>query len=134
MSDKNSDAYVPKFDSVIISYGNDITVARPDGSSYIHYEKRGTAAFSYSYVQSLIRKIAGKVLTVVDASLTNEKQLKAVKDIIRNQIAEELGQLWEASEQNHEKIIEDSVNALPEDYFEKETPENSATLEEVVGA
>jgi len=44
----------------------------------------------YGGISSQIKFLQGKVLTVIDASYTNEKQLKAVKDLINKMFSEQL--------------------------------------------
>ena len=101
----------------------------PDGK-IVKYQDRGTAAFEYSYVIGQMKKLCGQVLTVIDASITNPTQLKAVKDTIRNHFAIEFSELWEASEQKWEEIIEESTK----DFTEEDIEKSAVSLEEVVGA
>ena len=42
----------------------------------------------YTQVIESVRHLSGKIFTLLDASITNEKQLKSMKDIIRNQVAD----------------------------------------------
>lgn len=95
-----------------------------------HWDKRGTSAFTYGVVQDRLRQMLGKVLTVIDASYTNERQLKAVKDIIRKEFATEMGELWEMSEPKYQEIIDAST----EDLTEEELEESAISLEEALGA
>lgn len=94
------------------------------------WDKRGTSAFTYGVVQDRLRRTLGKVLTVIDASYTNERQLKAVKDIIRNEFATEMNHLWEMSEPKFQEIIDASTENLTEEEIEKST----VSLEEMLGA
>ncbi len=45
---------------------------------------------SYEEVQKQIKFLQGKVLTVLEASFTNESQLKAVKDLVNKMFSEQL--------------------------------------------
>lgn len=101
----------------------------PEGKM-VKYQDRGKSVFDYSYVCTQIKKLLGQVLTVIDASYTNEKQLKAVKDIIRNHFATELGELWEASEPKWEEIVAEASK----DMSDEEIENSSVSLEEVLGA
>lgn len=49
--------------------------------------KEATAA--YSLVEWRINHLTGRILTLVDASMTDRDQKKAFKDIVRNYVAEE---------------------------------------------
>ncbi len=122
-----------KIDSVLHYKATDNThtfyATTPDGK-IIKYEDRGTSAFDYDYVVSQVKKLLGQTLTVIDASYTNERQLKAVKDIIRNHFANELSELWEASESNWEEIIEESTKNMSDEEIE----DSAVSLEEVLGA
>jgi hypothetical protein len=44
----------------------------------------------YSQICSQVKFLQGKVLTVIEASNTNEKQLKAVKDLVNKMFSEQL--------------------------------------------
>lgn len=95
----------------------------------IKWEDRGTSAFSYEFISAEIRKLTGQVLTVIDASISDERQLKAVKDLIRNHFADELNSLWETSEGSWQETVEGSL----EEALKNGTLQE-ATLEEVLGA
>jgi len=41
---------------------------------------------NYDYAENGIRHLSGKILTIIDGSIVNEKQNKAVKDQIKSQI------------------------------------------------
>lgn len=45
---------------------------------------------NYSVVETQIRFLQGKVLTVIEASIINEPQQKAVKDLIKKMFSEQL--------------------------------------------
>lgn len=119
-----------KIDSIIFlglngdMYSTDLT-----GKEIKKWEDKGSSAFDYSVVCNQIKRLLGQVLTVIDASYTNERQLKAIKDIVRNHFSNELSYLWKVSENDWEKIIEDSF----EDSIKNGTLQE-ATLEEVLGA
>lgn len=40
--------------------------------------------FSYYYVEAQIKNLTGKILTVVEASISDPEQRKALKDVMRN--------------------------------------------------
>ena len=49
---------------------------------------------SYDLTSEQIKKLAGKVLTILDASYVNENQNKAVKDLVKNVFRGQLSELW----------------------------------------
>ena len=51
--------------------------------------------FSSNLVTEILKRLTGKVLTIIDASITEPKQNKAIKDLIRNKFFIELARLTE---------------------------------------
>lgn len=51
----------------------------------------------YDEISAEIKKLAGKLLTIVDAAYVNESQNKAVKDLMKNGIRTQLNQIYEKS-------------------------------------
>lgn len=49
----------------------------------------------YSYVSMQIRNLMGEVLTTLEASITDERQLKASKSIIKNYFGRKLDWIYE---------------------------------------
>jgi hypothetical protein len=47
-------------------------------------------SLSYGSISSQIKFLQGKVLTVIDASYSEERQLKAVKDLVNKMFSEQL--------------------------------------------
>jgi hypothetical protein len=47
----------------------------------------------YTEVQKQVKFLQGKVLTVLEASFTNESQLKAVKDLVNKMFSEQLSRI-----------------------------------------
>lgn len=47
-------------------------------------------SLSFPDIQSQISFLEGKILTVIDAVITDERQLKATKDLIRNAVNDQL--------------------------------------------
>lgn len=89
----------------------------------------------YNYIQQLLKRMLGKVLTIVDASIPEGRQNKSVKDIIRNEFIEEYVHLSEQLQDN--KAIQDYANEYTSNMTDEEVEklmENAADLEEVAGA
>ena len=51
--------------------------------------------FSYYYVKGIIQDLQGKMLTLVEATVTDPEQRKAAKDIARDHISTKLHNLFE---------------------------------------
>lgn len=79
-----------------------------EGEPLNNWHERGMCAFSYGFVVMRMKRVLGQVLTVVDASFSNEAQKKAVKDIIKNDFALLFSDLWEVSEPKFQEIIDKS--------------------------
>ena len=51
--------------------------------------------YTYQTVETQVKYLQGKVLTVIDASFSDERQLKAVKDLINKSFSEQLDWIYE---------------------------------------
>ena len=45
---------------------------------------------SYSGIEANTRELAGKILTIIDASISDERQNKSIKDLIKKEIRQYL--------------------------------------------
>jgi len=100
-----------------------------DGREYDKY------LADYIFIQQILKKMLGKVLTIVDASISNERQNKSVKDIIRNEFIDEYVHLSEQLQDN--VAIKEDANAYTSNMTDEQIAElekNAADLEEVAGA
>lgn len=70
-----------------------------NGVEYIGYQlvdsdvyefMEGEHLFSHSFIKDSYRKIMGKTLTIIDASIVDKQHNKAVKDLLRQIFNEEL--------------------------------------------
>lgn len=59
------------------------------GKTIPHWEASGDKLASYSFMQWRNRRLLGKILTIIDASIADVKQNKAVKDLIKNNFFQE---------------------------------------------
>jgi len=50
----------------------------------------GEKALSHSFVMDILRKVMGKTLTIIDASILDKQQNKAIKDLIREVMSEQM--------------------------------------------
>jgi len=113
--------------------GHTYYITDPKGSE-VDWDKRESTAFEYSYLVSELKNLLGQVLTLMDATLTDERQLKAVKDIIREQFATKMSDLWEVSEPNFEEIIKESSEEAFKGMTDEEIAAQAVSLEEAMGA
>lgn len=92
---------------------------------YVSYSKEpvneydiveGEKLFSFSFVKDSHRKLIGKMLTIVDSSIENDRQCKAMKDLVRTAFNEEL---CFASEMGFDQdIIQKKIEDIPEEELE----------------
>ena len=50
----------------------------------------GERALSHSFLMDTLRKVMGKTLTIIDASVMDKNQNKAIKDLLRNVFSDEM--------------------------------------------
>lgn len=75
----------------IIKVKNENDVVSYEKLSIENYEGfGGERALSHSFVMDVLRKIMGKTLTVIDASINDKQQNKAIKDLLRGIISDEM--------------------------------------------
>lgn len=68
-----------------------------DGDNYSRIHDARNVAFQmlhYDVVSAHVKKLAGKILTILDAAYVNENQNKAVKDLVKSSFRSQLGDLW----------------------------------------
>ena len=88
----------------------------------IIYPKEVKALASYHTVSSWVSTIIGKVLTIIDAPIPNDKQNKAIKDIIQNEVYDFL----------YKHIYEMfDGNKQAEMYLKEDLEKHGTTLEEL---
>jgi hypothetical protein len=66
----------------------------------------------YSFIEMKMKNMAGKILTIIDSSITSEKQNKAVKDQIKGIVSDIIYDFQrEASggSSGHSVVLEDSI-------------------------
>lgn len=84
-----------------------------------------------SAVQHYIKNLTGKIFTMLDASVVNDRQLKSMKDIVRNAVADTYGDILSACWDNS---VNDYCNDIVRDMTDEEFAKlGTATIEEVVG-
>jgi len=48
---------------------------------------------SYYYIEDMLRMLSGRILTIIDASISEEKQNKAIKDLVKKEIWTQINKL-----------------------------------------
>lgn len=93
-----------------------------------YFLEDGERLLSHSFFMDSMRRLMGKTLTIVDASISDREQKKAVKDLVRNMFSDEMEHegRWAYDQDVISKIAEASI---PEDPAEWET----VTIEEALG-
>jgi len=95
--------------------------------AFVSSDAQTKPTISYEQAMEIIKELSGKVFTQLDACITNDRQLKSIKDCIRNDIAYSYSQLYEIAEPDFAKHI--PVEGV--DFDEKDIKEIS--IEEAVG-
>jgi len=70
-------------------------------------KKMAEKSLSGHSVSSQIRFLAGRILTIIDASIKEEKQNKAIKDLIRNEVANTLSYITTLVLGDFELVVSD---------------------------
>lgn len=60
-------------------------------------EEKHNDCLRYEYIESQVKNLQGKVLTVIDAVFSEGEQRKAVKDLINSKFSEQLDWISELS-------------------------------------
>lgn len=70
---------------------------------------------NYSAIVSQLNFLEGKILTVIDASYTNERQTKAVKDLVKSQFREQISWIGTLCFPETRMVSEDEIRASGEE-------------------
>ena len=89
--------------------------------------QKGERLFSHSFILDTYRKIMGRTLTIIDASITDKQHNKAVKDLLRAVFSDEMD--FSANFAWSKEAMARFEAEMPEDISEIET----VTTEEVLG-
>lgn len=69
----------------------EIAASTVDGKTQVPLAEVKHAAAEYSLIEMRLNRLAGEILTIVDATIVSKTQNKAVKDLIRQKFSEEFG-------------------------------------------
>lgn len=91
----------------------------------------GEKALTHSFLMDTLRKIMGRTLTMIDASIPEKQQNKAMKDIIRNIFSDEMefSSNWAFDQNELEKQAEEYFEGVDDEELEK----HSVSVEEALG-
>lgn len=101
-----------------VQYTTDAEGVETDGT------QTKVAGAAYSLVESRISHLSGRIFTLIDASIADKDQKKAIKDIIRGFIAEEFSFFADILTP---QLMKDSLaqfDEMSEEEFEKWAEEN----------
>ena len=90
------------------------------------YGQEGERFISYEFLLDTMRKLMGRTLTLLDASIVDKTQNKAVKDVVRNIFSDEMEF---ATDWAWDQKVVDAM--IPEDIDPAEL--GTATIEEALG-
>lgn len=89
----------------------------------------GTKLADHAFVLRIMGHLLGKVLTTIEASTANEKQAKAIKDLMRGHFSQEMefvgGQMFDQQKLN--ETAEEAMAELPDDEI------RAVEIDEVLG-
>lgn len=100
-----------------------------DGDEASHNDyvlSEGERLLSHSFIMDTMRKLMGRTLTIIDASIVDREQKKAIKDLIRQTYSDEMGF---ATEWAFDQKVMD--NMIPEDIDPTEL--GTVTVEQALG-
>ena len=98
------------------------------GSGESDGASRGERALTHSFLMDTLRKIMGRTLTVIDASIHEEKQNKAIKDLIRGIVSDEMNFAtdWAFDQQKLQEMFDDMSDSEIDNL-------ETVTIEEALG-
>jgi len=97
-------------------------------NSFVEPSVGTTETITYNQATDVIRNLSGEIFTLLDACITNDRQLKSIKDCIRNDIAYAYSELYKFTNPDFDPNKEFIAGV---DFDEKDLKEVS--LEEAVG-
>lgn len=91
----------------------------------------GERALTHSFVMDVLRKVMGKTLTIIDASIQDKTQNKAIKDLLRQVISDEMEFTaeWGFDQEVFQKMVEESSKEMTEE----EIKNSAVSIEEALG-
>lgn len=94
----------------------------------------GERALTHSFVMDVLRKVMGKTLTIIDASIQDKTQNKAIKDLLRQVISDEMEFTaeWGFDQEVITELADKSFQAMSEEE-QTEVLKSSVSIEEALG-
>jgi len=83
----------------VMEWGDDAKVAaealnREYGLCEPAFRSKDGVRYPYMFIEHHIKHLAGRILTVLDASYVNDQQNKAVKRLVKDSIRDKLSEVW----------------------------------------
>jgi len=87
-------------------------------------------ALSYSFAMDILRKLIGRTLTTIDATIVDKVQNKAVKDIVRQSFGDEMEFIAKVvyNQDELDKMATEATKDIPDEML------GSVDIEEALGA
>lgn len=58
------------------------------------YNQKGGVLHNYDFIQVHVKKLAGRILTILDAAFVNDQQNRAIKRLVKDEISQKLSEIW----------------------------------------
>lgn len=91
----------------------------------------GEKALSYSFIMDTMRKLMGRTLTIIDASVHDKIQNKAMKDLVRNIYSDEMN--FSADMAYDQNVLKKQAEEYFENVSDEELDKSQVTIEEALG-
>lgn len=91
----------------------------------------GEKALSHSFVLDTLRKVMGKTLTIIDSSIDDERKNKAMKDLVRSVISDEMQ--FSAEMAFDQEVLSEMAEEHFDGMSDEEIEKHSVTIEEALG-
>lgn len=92
---------------------------------------QGEKALSHSFLLDTLRKVMGKTLTIIDSSIDDERKNKAMKDLVRNLISDEME--FSADMAFDQEKLQEMANEHFKDMSDEEIEASSVSIEGALG-
>lgn len=92
---------------------------------------KGEKALTYAFLLDTLRKIMGRTLTLIDSSITDKIQNKAMKDIIRAIISDEME--FSSDIVFDQKVLTEMAEEHYKNLTDEEIMGSAVTIEEALG-
>ena len=102
-----------------------------NGSGESNGAIQGERALTHSFLMDTLRKVMGRTLTIVDASVHDKTQNKAMKDLIRQIFSDEIE--FSAEWAFDQSVLQKQAENYFKDKTDKEIEDSAMDIEDVLG-